>query len=200
MTYVTFEGGEGSGKSTQARLLANRLENPVITREPGATPLGVQLRALLLTSEEFDIDDRAETLLMAADRAQHMAEVVRPGLAEGRIVLSDRSVYSSLAYQGAGRQLGVAQVKQLNEWALDGCWPDLVVLLDVQRETAQARLDRALDRLEQASEEFHKRVLESYRQMAADDPDHWVVVSAEGTIDDVSARVWSAVRTRLGWS
>lgn len=200
MTYVTFEGGEGSGKSTQARLLAKRLDNPVVTREPGATPLGVQLRALLLNSGQgFDINDRAETLMMAADRAQHVAEVVRPALDDGRTVLSDRSVYSSLAYQGAGRQLGVGEVKQLNEWALDGCWPDLVVLLDVQRETAQNRLNRTLDRLEQASEAFHIRVLDGYRAMAAEDPDRWVVVPAEGSIDEVAARVWSAVSERLGW-
>ncbi len=195
MAYIAFEGGEGSGKSTQARLLAERL-GAVLTREPGATPLGAKLRALLLDPGEAPMGARAETLLMAADRAQHLDTVIRPALAEGRHVVSDRSVYSSLAYQGGGRHLGVEAVRVINEWALDGQWPDVVVLLDVDQSVAAGRLDRALDRLEQEGEAFHHRVWATFRELATDGR-HWVVVPAEGTIEDVAERVWAAVEPRL---
>ena len=200
MTYVAFEGGEGSGKSTQAKILASRLDDAVVTREPGATSLGARLRELLLTTENMAIGARAETLLMAADRAQHVADVVRPALADGKVVISDRSVFSSLAYQGGGRELGIDEVRSINDWVLDGCWPDIVVLLDVDRETARARLHRSLDRLEQASENFHLRVSDSFRQMAADDPQRWIVVPADQPVDDVAVEVWAAISGRLGRS
>jgi dTMP kinase len=195
MTYIAFEGGEGSGKSTQARLLADRLA-AVLTREPGATPLGAKLRALLLDPADEPMSPRAETLLMAADRAQHLDEVVLPALAEGRHVVSDRSVYSSLAYQGGGRHLGVEAVRTINEWALDGRWPDVVVLLDVDASVAAGRLDRSLDRLERESAEFHHRVWATFRELASDER-HWVVVPGEGSIDAVADRVWQAVEPRL---
>lgn len=196
--YIAFEGGEGSGKSTQARLLAERL-GAVLTREPGATGLGAQLRALLLEPGGAPVAARAETLLMAADRAQHLAEVVGPGLEQGRHVVSDRSAYSSLAYQGGGRQLGVEAVWQINDWALDGRWPDLVVLLDVDPVVANERLNRPLDRLEQESDAFHRRVRAVYQQLASEDG-RWAVVPAAGTIDAVAEAVWAAVAHRLGES
>ncbi len=194
MTYLAFEGGEGSGKSTQARILAGRID-AVLTREPGATELGIQLRKLLLDPGGAPVDPRTETLLMAADRAQHLAEVVRPALAEGRHVVSDRSVYSSLAYQGGGRGLGVEEVRALNRWALDDTWPDLVVLLDLDVAEARARLERGLDRLEQEDLDFHERIGDTYRELAKDEG--WIVVSAVGDVDSVAAEVWRRVEPLL---
>ena len=190
--YIALEGGEGSGKSTQARMLAKRLD-AVATREPGGTDLGGRLRSLLLDPGEAPVGPRAETLLMAADRAQHIVQVVRPALEAGRHVVSDRSVFSSLAYQGGGRELGVDEVRALNEWALDGCWPDRVVLLDLTAEAARARLRRGLDRLEQEADAFHHRVRATYLELAATD-DRFAVIDADGSVDEVAARVWDAVR------
>ena len=195
MAYIAFEGGEGSGKSTQARLLAERL-GAVLTREPGATPLGAKLRGLLLDPDGEPMSPRTETLLMAADRAQHLDAVVLPALAEGRHVVSDRSVYSSLAYQGGGRHLGVEAVRVINDWALQGRWPDVVVLLDVDLTVAAGRLDRQLDRLEQEGDAFHHRVWATFRELASDGR-HWVVVPAEGTVEAVAERVWAAVEPRM---
>ncbi len=190
--YIAFEGGEGSGKSTQARLLAERLD-AVVTREPGATKLGSELRTLLLGAGEWSVGPRAEALMMAADRAQHLDEVVRPALADGRNVVSDRSAFSSLAYQGGGRQLGVDEVRAVNEWALDGRWPDVVVYLRVDRAVARQRLDRSLDRLEQEAEDFHQRVASVFDQLAKADPGRWVVVDGSQTKDQVTDEVWSQV-------
>ncbi len=194
--YIAFEGGEGSGKSTQARLLAERL-GARITHEPGGTDLGVKLRKLLLGVGESPVGSRAETLLMAADRAQHMVEVVGPTLAGGQHVVSDRTAYSSLAYQGGGRNLGVDDVRAVNDWALDGLWPDLVVLLDCERSATNTRLDRALDRLEAEESAFHDRVRSTFLALAADDRDHWVVIDGAGTIDEVASQVWEAVQARV---
>ncbi len=191
MVYVAFEGGEGSGKSTQARLLGERLD-AVVTREPGGTDLGGRLRSLLLDPGEAPVGPRAETLLMAADRAQHVRQVIRPALDAGRHVVSDRSVFSSLAYQGGGRQLGVEAVRRINEWALDGCWPDRVVLLDLDADEAAGRLRRSLDRLEQEDRAFHDRVRATYRELAAAD-DRWVVIDATQGIEAVAEQVWAVV-------
>lgn len=191
MAYIAFEGGEGSGKSTQVRLLAERLD-AVVTREPGGTDLGGRLRSILLDPGEAPVGPRAETLLMAADRAQHMRQVIRPALAAGRHVVSDRSVFSSLAYQGGGRELGVEAVREINEWALDGCWPDHVVLLDLSVEAAAERLRRGLDRLEQEDRSFHDRVRATYLELAASD-DRWVVIDAAEPIERVAEKVWAAV-------
>lgn len=203
--YIAFEGGEGSGKSTQVRLLARALTDldphgpgsPVVTHEPGATALGRELRRLLLDVGQAPVGERAETLLMAADRAQHMDEVVRPALAAGRHVISDRTAYSSLAYQGGGRQLGVEAVRSVNDWALDGLWPDLVLLLDCPPDAAASRRSRALDRLESEVDEFHTRVAHTFDALAADDPDRWVVIDASRSIEEVAASVWDAVLARL---
>lgn len=191
MAYIALEGGEGSGKSTQARLLAERLD-AVVTREPGGTELGAQLRAQLLEPGRAPVSPRAETLLMAADRAQHVDELVRPTLAAGRHVISDRTAYSSLAYQGGGRELGVDAVRAVNDWALDGCWPDIVILLDLDRSSARYRLARGLDRLEQEGEGFHERVRTTYLELAADNPS-WHVIDADAEIDVVSTAVWAVV-------
>lgn len=194
--YIAFEGGEGSGKSTQASRLAERLD-AVLTREPGGTDLGARLRELLLNTTDVPIGARSEALMMAADRAQHLDEVVVPALASGRHVVSDRSAYSSMAYQGGGRKLGVDMIQRLNDFAIDGRWPDVVVLLTVPADAARSRLDRSLDRIEQAGDGFHKRVVDAFTEMAAADPSRWVVVDGEGTIDEVAERVWQAVQPRL---
>jgi len=200
--YIAFEGGEGSGKSTQVRLLSKRLieldgVSPVVTHEPGATPLGQQLRALLLGVDQAPLGPRAETLMMAADRAQHMKEVVRPALERGQHVISDRTACSSLAYQGGGRSLGVDKVRAVNDWALDGLWPDLVVLLDCSPEAVAGRLERALDRLEAEADEFHDRIHSTFRELAAAEPERWVVIDGSAPIADVAAAVWTAVEQRL---
>lgn len=195
--YIAFEGGEGSGKSTQARRLAKRID-AVLTHEPGNTPLGKQLRQLLLGTDEAPVGARAETLMMAADRAQHIEQVVAPALAEGRHVVSDRTAYSSLAYQGGGRKLGVEAVRGVNDWALDGHWPDVVVLLDC--EPGQGPRGRpGRDRLEQEAADFHETVHATYRAVAEAEPDRFVVLPALGTIEEVEARVWSALAARFGW-
>lgn len=195
MIYVAFEGGEGCGKSTQARLLADRL-GAVLTHEPGGTPLGVDLRRLLLTPDQSPIGARAETLLMAADRAQHLETVVEPALAAGRAVVSDRSAYSSLAYQGGGRGLGVEAVRELNEWAVRGRWPDLVVLLDLDPQRAASRLGRSLDRLEQEARSFHEVVHRTFRALAAGEPERFLVLDAASPVERLAQQVWEAVAAR----
>ncbi|MCP4793777.1 MAG: dTMP kinase [Actinomycetia bacterium] len=193
---IAVEGGEGSGKTTQARMLADAL-GAVFTREPGGTPLGEQIRDLLLGTEGDAPCDRAEALLMAAARAQHVDRVVVPALARGDDVVTDRYIGSSLAYQGVGRGLGVAAVAAVSEFAVDGVEADLVVLLDVDTAEAVARLDGSLDRIEQAGDEFHARVAAAYRDLAAADPQHWVIVDGRGTVDEVAQCLQTAVAERL---
>lgn len=193
--YIAFEGGEGSGKSTQSAILAKKL-SALTTHEPGGTQLGAQLRKLLLGVGEAPVGARAETLMMAADRAQHMVELVGPALAAGQHVISDRTAYSSLAYQGGGRGLGVEHVRAVNEWALDGLWPDLVILLDCDPADAKGRRTRVLDRLEAEDPSFHERVRNTFLDLAAADVDHWVVIDANQKIADVAAEVWAAVDFR----
>jgi dTMP kinase len=195
-SYVAFEGGEGSGKSTQAKILAKRI-GATLTREPGGTELGQELRRLLLNPGEAPVGARAETLMMAADRAQHAIEVVTPVLARGGSVVSDRTAFSSLAYQGGGRQLGVAEIRAVNDWALAGLWPDLVIFLECDPEVSQARLGGSLDRLEQEGLQFHQRVHQTYLDLAAANPETWVTVSAIGSIIDVAERIWLAVSERF---
>jgi dTMP kinase len=195
--YIAFEGGEGCGKSTQARLLAARL-GAVLTFEPGATALGAELRRLLLTPGGAPIAARSEALLMAADRAQHVESVVRPALAAGRPVVSDRSAYSSLAYQGGGRGLGLGAVRALNDWVLEGCWPDLVVLLDLDPVVANDRLGRDRDRLEREGDTFHRAVRDAFRQLADDEPERFVVLDASRGVEELAGEVWDEVSTRWG--
>lgn len=193
--FIVFEGGEGCGKSTQASLLAASLD-ALLTREPGGTVIGSAIRALLLDPATVGLDPVAEALLMAADRAQHLAEVVRPTLASGRHVVSDRFVGSSVAYQGHGRELGDL-VAELNRPVVGATQPDLVVLLDVAADVAAGRLDRDLDRFEQEDGGFHARVRAGFRSQADADPDRWVVVDGARPVDDVAAAVRAVVRDRL---
>lgn len=188
---IVFEGGEASGKSTQAALLAERL-GAVLTREPGGTDVGRSLRALVLEPAVGHLDPRTESLLMLADRAQHVTEVIRPALARGADLVSDRFVGSTLAYQGYGRGLDVAELAGLSAWATGGVEPDVVFLLDVPVDVAIARLGRDLDRMEGAGAEFHRRVAEGYQALASADPARWCVVDGSGTVDEVSSRVMVA--------
>jgi len=191
--FIAFEGGEACGKSTQARLLADAL-GAVLTREPGGTPLGEQVRALLLDPASGDIDARAEALLMAAARAQHVRDVISPALAAGRDVVTDRFSGSSISYQGYGRGLAVDDVRSLSTFASDGLWPDLTVLLVV---SAPLGVIGSPDRFEAAGDQFHTRVEEGFLDQAADDPEGWVVINGEGTELEVAKRVLDVVLRRV---
>jgi len=202
--FIVFEGGEGSGKSTQAALLAEDLD-ALLTRQPGGTAIGARLRELLLAAPEAGsgageapMAERAEALLMAADRAQHVAEVLVPTLQSGRDVVCDRYIPSTLAYQGAGRGLDVDELARISGWAADGLQPDLVVLLVVGADVSRSRTGGARDRIEAAGDEFHRRVAASFVDQAAADPVRWAVIDGEGTIDEVRDRVRHEVAGRLG--
>lgn len=197
--FLVFEGGEGSGKTTQARLLAQRW-GAELTFEPGDTEVGARLREILLDPATGDLDARAEALLMAADRAHHVATKIRPWLNRGRDVVCDRYTGSSVAYQGYARGLGAHHVAALSAFATDGLVPDLVVLLEVPDEVAAERLAEAgtPDRLEAAGPDFHRAVAAGYREQAAADPDRWVVVDGSGPVEEVAARVDAAITARFG--
>jgi dTMP kinase len=193
--FVVFEGGEGAGKSTQVERLASALRadghDVVVTREPGATDVGARIRHLVLDKSESPAP-RAEALLYAADRAHHVATVVRPALARGAVVISDRYVDSSLAYQGAGRTLPVAEISWLSSWATGGLKPDLVVLLDVDPGVGLSRVDargQGQDRLESESRQFHERVRYAFLDLAAADPKRYLVLDAARPADEISGTV-----------
>ena len=194
---VAFEGGEGSGKSTQAERLAREL-GALLTREPGGSAVGRRIRELVLDPDLAELDARAEALLLLADRAQHVAQVVEPALAGGGDVVTDRYSGSTLAYQGFGRGLPLEELRPLCAWAAGGLEADLVVLLDVPAEVARARARHLPDRMEGEGEAFHQRVASGYRELAAADPGRWVLVDGTGTVEAVAARVRQAVQARLG--
>lgn len=193
--FVSFEGGDGAGKSTQVALLGHHLaelgREVVVTREPGGTPLGRELRQAVLHGE--DLDPRTEALLYAADRAHHVASLVRPALERGAVVLTDRYLDSSVAYQGSGRGLGADEVEQLSLWATYGLLPHLTVLLDLDPAVGLARLTGDPDRLESAGDEFHRRTRQAFLDRAAADPARWLVLDATRPADELAA----AVRARL---
>ncbi len=204
--FVVFEGGEGAGKSTQLALLAGRLREQdrdvVVTREPGATAVGERIRSLLLGQPGSDVPSpRAEALLYAADRAHHVATVVRPALARGAVVISDRYVDSSLAYQGAGRTLPADEVSWLSSWATGGLKPDLVVLLDVDPRTGLSRVagrGEKQDHLEAESIGFHERVRYAFLDLAAADPKRYLVLDASRPTDEIAAAVGRRIDEMLG--
>jgi dTMP kinase len=202
--FVVFEGGEGAGKSTQAARLAHALrsrgQEVVVTREPGATRVGAQIRALLLDGGSADLAPRAEALLYAADRAHHVATVVRPALDRGAVVISDRYVDSSLAYQGAGRTLPVDEVSWLSAWATGGLKPDLVVLLDVDPKVGLTRVTTrggSADRLESESAEFHERVRYAFIDLAGADPGRYLVLDATRPAGELAGEVLDRVAATL---
>ncbi|HEY3722089.1 MAG TPA: dTMP kinase [Acidimicrobiia bacterium] len=195
--FIVLEGGDASGKSTQVARLVARLQglgkDVIQTFEPGATAAGARIRSLLLDGDE-PLVPAAEALLMAADRAQHVAEVVRPALARGTWVVSDRYVPSTLAYQGAGRALDPQMLERMSEWATDGLAADLVLVLDVPDDVAAARRS-ASDRMEREAEEFHSRVRDAYRRLAR--LRDWTVIDGSGDVDAVEEKLWSVVTERL---
>jgi dTMP kinase len=195
--FVAFEGGEGGGKSTQAARLQAYCEGRgravVRTREPGGTPVGAAIRALLLDPSTGVLDDRTEALLYAADRAEHVATVIAPALRRGGLVISDRYIDSSLAYQGAGRALAVDEVEAVSAWATGGLLPDLTVLLDLDPERGLARFSGA-DRLEAEGLAFHQRVRRAFLELAARDPERYLVIDATADADVVEQRI----RDRVG--
>ncbi|WP_102191773.1 dTMP kinase [Microbacterium aurantiacum] len=197
--WITLEGGDGSGKTTQADLLESWLtgagHSVLRTREPGGSEVGHLIREIVL-HHRGDIAPRAEALLYAADRAHHVATVVRPALQRGDVVLQDRYLDSSVAYQGAGRVLDATEVRELSLWAAEGALPDLTVLLDLDPATARTRLDSAdkpFDRLEAEKAEFHGRVRDGYLALAAAEPDRFLVVDAAADRDDIA----DGIRTRV---
>ncbi|MRH29442.1 dTMP kinase [Microbacterium sp. SYP-A9085] len=202
--FVTFEGGDGVGKSTQAALLEDWLRaqgrDVVRTREPGGTDVGQRVREIVL-HHRGHIDARAEALLYAADRAHHVATVVRPAIARGDVVIQDRYLDSSVAYQGAGRVLDPQQVRDLSLWAVDGLLPDVTVLLDLDETSARRRLDaddKPFDRLEAEQAEFHARVRTAFLTLADAEPARFLVVDASLPVDEIAALVRARVADRLG--
>ena len=190
--FITFEGGDGSGKSTQIQSVrewfASRGREVIVTREPGGTELGTEIRRLVQNGPE-DVDARTEALLYAADRAYHVATVIAPALERGAVVLGDRYIDSSLAYQGAARSLGVDEIASLSAWATRGLYPSLTFLLDLPPEVGARRRTDAPDRMERESMDFHERVRHQYLRLADAEPDRIVVIDAVGTVDEVFSEI-----------
>jgi dTMP kinase len=196
--YIAFEGLEGCGKSTHVTRLAATL-NGITTREPGGTAIGASLRAAMLDTLNTMLSPRAEALMMAADRAQHLEELVLPALNAGTHVVSDRSAYSSLAYQGYGRLLDIDELKRFNNWAIAGNWPDLVVFIDVPLDILLERLKkRELDRFEREDRAFFERIHAGFTAMATSDPQRWLVIDGTPPKDELASTIATAVKQRLG--
>jgi len=201
--FLTFEGGDGSGKSTQSALLTEWLtgrgETVVHAREPGGTELGLELREIILHRRGY-IAPRAEALLYAADRAHNIATVVRPALERGDVVIQDRYLDSSVAYQGAGRVLSTAEVRDLSLWATEGLLPHLTVLLDLDPSLGRERLDASrtrYDRLEAEAAVFHERVRDAYLALARDEPDRFLVLDATEPVATLQERIRTRVSALL---
>ncbi|MBO0979946.1 dTMP kinase [Microbacterium sp. SD291] len=201
--WITLEGGDGSGKTTQANLLADWLtaggQTVVSTREPGGSEVGQLIRDIVL-HHRGDIAPRAEALLYAADRAHHVATVVRPALQRGEVVLQDRYLDSSVAYQGAGRVLDGTEIRDLSLWAAEGALPDLTLLLDLDPEAARDRLDsddKPFDRLEAEKTDFHARVRDAYLELAAAEPERFLVLDAAASAESIAAQIRARVETLL---
>ena len=203
--FITFEGGEGVGKSTQVKLLADKLASNdidlVLTREPGGSPGAEEIRSLLVTGGTDKWQPMTEALLHNAARAEHLEKTVKPALAEGKWVVSDRYADSTLAYQGYGQGVDVETLLSLHNTAINGFWPDLTIILDGNGlHRAQAREEENIDkedRYERMGDAFHEKLRESFLDIAQNNPDRCVVVSADGTIEEVADRVWKAVTSSI---
>ncbi len=199
--FVCFEGGEGAGKSTQSRALASALESRgfhvLLTFEPGDTPVGKDVRRIVLDPATGELSDRTEVLLYAADKAEHVDTVVQPALERGEVVITDRYVDSLLAYQGAGRTLAAEEVERVARWATHDLRPHLTVVLDLDPEHGFGRFAER-DRIEGESPEFHLRVRAAFLDLAAADPDHYLVLDAKCPVDEIAAAVWQRVEPLLG--
>lgn len=198
--FVCFEGGEGSGKSTQSRLLQEWLRGEgyrtLLTFEPGDTEVGRKLRQIVLDPATGELSHRTEALLYAADKAEHVDTVVRPALERGEVVITDRYVDSTLAYQGAGRDLAVDEVERVARWATGDLRPHVTVVLDLHPEQGLGRFAER-DRIEGESLEFHQRVRDAFREMAAADPDHYLVLDARAPVADLAAAIRDRVKPLL---
>jgi dTMP kinase len=213
--FITFEGVEGCGKTTQIRLLADALSRSgkkiLLTREPGGCPISDKIRAILLDAQNSEMTPKAELLLYAAARAQHIDEVIRPALKSGSIVLCDRFTDATIAYQGFGRALDIGLIRQLNETATSGCRPDITVLIDCPVETglkrAIARIEAGSasdsnhlreERFERESIEFHQRVRSGYLNLAKESPDRFILIDGAESVDRIAENVFRAVSSRIG--
>ncbi len=194
--FIVLEGPDGSGKSTQTRLLVEHLSSigrtAVQTREPGGTPAAEAIRALVLSPEFAGLDDRTEALLFAAARAEHVARVIRPALQRGEVVVCDRYIDSSIAYQGVGRSLGIDRIRELSLWATTDLLPDLTIVLDLDAAEGMSRVGER-DRLELEPQEYHDRVRRAFVELAIHDPERYRVVSAVGSVQEVAKRIRIAV-------
>jgi len=199
--FITFEGGEGCGKSTQSRLLLKKLEQQnvpvVLTHEPGGTALGNELRRTLKRKGGSSISPQAELFLLAASRAQLVAELIRPALEEAKVVLCDRFTHSTMVYQGYGRGLDFTAIKMVNNMATRNLNPDLIILLDISPEQGLARKQSLKDRFELEDLSFHRRVREGYLKMAAAEPDRWLVIDASLPKGKTAEIIWDRVSRLL---
>jgi dTMP kinase len=198
--FIAFEGGDGAGKSTQVRLLAEAFgaagRQVLVTRQPGGTPLGTRIRELVLHGDH--VSPRAEALLFAADKAHHVEEVIRPALEAGDVVITDRYVDSSVAYQGAGRDLGADEIHQLQMWAVDDLVPDLTVVVDVTAAEGRRRRGATHDRLESEADQYHEAVRAHFLAMARGNPQRYLVVDGTRPAETIHAEVHRACTVR-GW-
>ncbi|GAA4815622.1 dTMP kinase [Nocardioides caeni] len=198
--FVCFEGGEGGGKSTQSRLLREALAadgyEVLLTFEPGDTPVGAEMRRIVLSPETGHLDPRTEFLLYAADKAEHVASLVEPALARGEVVVMDRYVDSTLAYQGAGRALDAAELEDLARWATRDLRPHLTVVLDLEPSAGLGRFE-GRDRIEGESLEFHQRVRQAFLDLAARDPEHYLVLDARAPIEEIATAISGRVAPLL---
>jgi dTMP kinase len=201
-TFLVLDGTEGSGKSTQAKLLEQRLvamdRAVLLVRDPGTTRIGEQIRAILLNPDHGEMGMRCEMLLYMAARAQMMAQVILPALAEGKIVICDRFVSSTLAYQLGGDGLTADQIRAAAEIAIKGRWPDLTILLDMPPDRSLARVDRAKDRIEQRPLAYHEQVRQNYLTQAQADPHRYRLIAADRPREQVQEDVWRAAEPLLG--
>ena len=199
--FITFEGGEGCGKSTQSRLLLEKLHQQnipaVLNHEPGGTALGDEIRRLLKREQGIAISPQAELLLFVASRAQLVAELIRPALAEGKVVICDRFVHSTLVYQGYGRGLDLTTLEMVNNMATESLKPDLAILLNISPEQGLKRKGSLRDRFELEDLSFHRRVREGYLKMAAAEPDRWLVIDASLPKAEIAEIIWDRVSKLL---
>jgi dTMP kinase len=198
--FIAFEGGDGAGKSTQVRFLAQSFRDAgrqvLVTRQPGGTPLGSRIRDLLLHGDH--VSPRAEALLFAADKAHHVDQVIRPALRAGDVVITDRYVDSSVAYQGAGRDLGADEIHQLQTWAVDDLQPDLTIVVDISAEEGRRRRGTTQDRLESEADDYHEAVRAHFLAMARGNPDRYLVADGTSSAHDLHAEIDRACTVR-GW-
>ena len=198
--FIAFEGGDGAGKSTQATLLQAALKEAghtvVVTREPGGSPIAEKIRQVVLDVAHAGLNDRAEALLFAASRAEHVAKTIRPALLRGEIVITDRYMDSSIAYQGIARGLGLDEIQNLNLWATENLVPDLTILLDVETSAGLGRVEDP-NRLEEESADFHSQVRAAFLELAHLHQERYVVISASGDRHEIAAKILDAVNQKL---